>query len=254
MMDVKKWGFIFLVFCFLGCKMKEVIHQGTHLFVWSSSKQKAIVLIHGGKASTEATKEMGKEYAGRFYPAFTVISVDYRFSSYGGKELEDVLKAISYARDLGIQKIYLIGESHGAYLALLAAAQKEVDGVIDAYGPTDLLRMQTFATKENPQLNIDWADYIQATEKECKETGLSLEECIKRRSPYYLAAKIKAPILILHGTDDTIVPISQSEILVERFKEIGKRNYQFVPLKGYEHGFSLLEGEVFEKVRTFLNR
>ncbi len=234
--------------------MKEVIYRGAHLFVWAGSKEKAIVLVHGGKASTEVTKKMGEEYATYFFPAFTIISVDYRFSSYGGKELEDVLKAISYVKNLGIQKIYLIGESHGAYLALLAAAQEEVEGVIDAYGPTDLLRMQTFATKENPQLDIDWADYIQATEKECKESGLGLEECIKRRSPYYMAEEIKAPVLILHGTDDTVVPISQSEILVERFKEIGKRNYQFVPLKGYEHGFSLLEGEVLEKVRAFLNR
>ena len=234
--------------------MEETTYQGTHLFVWSGDKEKAIVLVHGGKASTEAAKKISEEYAAFFYPRFTIVSVDYRFSSYGGEELKDVLKAISYTRELSIKKVYLIGESHGAYLALLAAAQKEVDGVIDAYGPTDLLRMRTFATKENPQLNIDWADYIQVTEKECKENGFELEECIKRRSPYYVARKIKAPVLILHGTDDTVVPISQSEILVKRFKEIGKKNYHFVPLKGYEHGFSLLEGKVFEIVKSFLKK
>jgi len=229
----------------------QIVFKGTTLFVYQG-QSKAIVLIHGSKASTEAAKEMGQEYASYFYPEFTLIAVDYRFSSYGGKELEDVLNAINYARDLSISKIYLIGESHGGYLALLVATKEEVSGIIDAYGPTDLISMREYALRENPQLGANWDDYIQTTLKECKEMKLELKTCIKRRSPYYLADKIKAPVLILHGTADDIVPITQSEMLVERFKTLGKQNYRFVSLNGYNHGFSLLEGEAFQIVRRFL--
>lgn len=246
-----------LIFFLIGCKMErcsEVTYKDTRLFICQGDRTKAIVLIHGGKASKERAKEMCQNYAARFYPQFTLISVDYAFSGYGGRELRDVLNAIDYAQSLSITKIFLIGESHGGYLALLAATREHISGVIDAYGPTDLLAMQTFAAEENPQLNIDWADYIQATLEECKMSGLDVERCIKQRSPYYLADRIKAPVLILHGTADEVVPISQSEILVERFKALGKHNYHFAPLNGYVHGFSLLEEKVWPIVKEFLEK
>ncbi|MCD6319250.1 MAG: prolyl oligopeptidase family serine peptidase [Candidatus Desulfofervidaceae bacterium] len=235
-------------------KCLQQAYKGTNLFVCQGNKVKAIVLIHGGKASTERAKEMCEEYARYFYPEFTLISVDYHFSGYGGKELEDVVNAIDYAYYLSMTKVFLIGESHGGYLALLAATRKDINGVIDAYGPTDLLTMQTYATQGNPQLNVDWEDYIQATLQECNMRGLDIQSCIRQRSPYYLADRIQAPLLILHGTADEVVPFSQSKMLVERFEAIGKENYHFVSLNGYTHGFSLLEKKVLPIVKEFVEK
>ncbi len=249
--------FIFIILSIgllLGCKMETTVFYNTKLFVWKGRRESCLILIHGGKACSERAREIGERFSDYFYPQYTIIAVDYRFSGYGGGELEDILNAISYAKHLLIKKVFLIGESHGGYLALLGATKAEVSGVIDAYGPTDLLAMQSFANSQNPQLNKDWADYIQATQKECQDTRLELTECIKKRSPYYLADKIKAPVLLLHGTEDNIVPISQSEMLAKRFKQLGKTNYRFVALKGLGHGFSLLEGQPFELIQNFLNK
>jgi dipeptidyl aminopeptidase/acylaminoacyl peptidase len=40
-------------------------------------------------------------------------------------------------------------------------------------------------------------------------------------SPVYFVTANDAPTLILHGDADTLVPLQQSEIIIERFKEAG---------------------------------
>jgi len=226
----------------------HIDYKNTSLFLKKTHGLKALVLIHGGKASTESAKAMCERYIPAF-PEYDLISIDYRFSSFGGKELDDVISGIEYAHSLSIPKVYLLGESHGGYLALMAGAKEKIDGIIDAYGMTDLIAMKEYTEKENSQLNTDWQDYIQATLVECAK--IELENCLKKRSPYFLAHKIKAPVLLLHGSEDEVVPLDQSERLVEQFKHIGKKNFKFIALPGYPHGFPLLEGEVYHIIKDF---
>jgi len=249
-------------FCFLGCILffllrasmeEQCIHidyKNTSLFLKKTHGLKALVLIHGGKASTESAKAMCERYIPAF-PEYDLISIDYRFSGFGGKELDDVINGIRYAHSLSIPKVYLLGESHGGYLALMAGSRERISGIIDAYGITDLIAMKEYTEKENTQLNTDWQDYIQATLKECAKIGL--ETCLKKRSPYFGAYKIEAPVLLLHGTEDEIVPVNQSERLVEQFRHTGKKDFKFIALAGYSHGFSLLEGKVYHIIKDFLN-
>ncbi|CAD7776386.1 Prolyl oligopeptidase family protein [Candidatus Methanoperedenaceae archaeon GB50] len=249
-------------FCFLGCILffllrasmeEQCIHidyKNTSLFLKKTHGLKALVLIHGGKASTESAKAMCERYIPAF-PEYDLISIDYRFSGFGGKELDDVINGIRYAHSLSIPKVYLLGESHGGYLALMAGSRERISGIIDAYGITDLIAMKEYTEKENTQLNTDWQDYIQATLKECAKIGL--ETCLKKRSPYFGAYKIEAPVLLLHGIEDEIVPVNQSERLVEQFRHTGKKNFKFIALAGYSHGFSLLEGKVYHIIKDFLN-
>ena len=58
-------------------------------------------------------------------------------------------------------------------------------------------------------------------------------------------------LLLLHGSEDEVVSLDQSERLVEQFKHIGKKNFKFIALPGYPHGFSLLEGEVYHIIKDF---
>jgi len=228
----------------------HIDYKNTSLFLKKTHGLKALVLIHGGKASTESAKAMCERYIPAF-PEYDLISIDYRFSGFGGKELDDVINGIRYAHSLSIPKVYLLGESHGGYLALMAGAKEKISGIIDAYGITDLIAMKEYTEKENTQLNTDWQDYIQATLKECAKIGL--ETCLKKRSPYFGAYKIEAPVLLLHGIEDEIVPVNQSERLVEQFRHTGKKNFKFIALAGYSHGFSLLEGKVYHIIKDFLN-
>ena len=46
------------------------------------------------------------------------------------------------------------------------------------------------------------------------------------------------PIWAFHGTDDTSVPIVETEILVDLLKELGSENLKFTVIKGADHGES----------------
>jgi len=47
-------------------------------------------------------------------------------------------------------------------------------------------------------------------------------EAIEGVSPYRLATNFKAPVLLIHGTDDLVVPQRQSELMEEALKAAGK--------------------------------
>jgi len=49
-----------------------------------------------------------------------------------------------------------------------------------------------------------------------------------------MAQNVDVPILLIHGRDDTVVPIDQSEEMVEKLKEAGKP-VQLVELTSEDH-------------------
>ena len=57
----------------------------------------------------------------------------------------------------------------------------------------------------------------------------------KQISPIYHVSKDSAPALIIHGDKDELVPIQQSEIIIEKFKE-NKVPCELVVRKGAGHG------------------
>ena len=57
----------------------------------------------------------------------------------------------------------------------------------------------------------------------------------KEVSPIYHVSKGDAPTLIIHGDADTLVPLQQSELIVEKFKEAGVP-VELVVKKGAGHG------------------
>jgi dipeptidyl aminopeptidase/acylaminoacyl peptidase len=56
-------------------------------------------------------------------------------------------------------------------------------------------------------------------------------------SPLALAARADAPILLIHGKDDTVVPISQSESMERALKRAGKP-VDFVVMENEDHWLS----------------
>jgi dipeptidyl aminopeptidase/acylaminoacyl peptidase len=56
-------------------------------------------------------------------------------------------------------------------------------------------------------------------------------------SPADHADKASAPILIIHGRDDTVVPFEQSQIMADALKKAGKP-YEFVVLSQEDHWLS----------------
>jgi dipeptidyl aminopeptidase/acylaminoacyl peptidase len=72
-----------------------------------------------------------------------------------------------------------------------------------------------------------------------KETGADTEgdSLLRTISPALAADKADAPILLIHGKDDTRVPIEQSELMASALKSAHK-NYEFVVLQHEDHFLS----------------
>ena len=66
-----------------------------------------------------------------------------------------------------------------------------------------------------------WNDHI----------GLATDPNVAAKSPARSAATVKAPVLLLHGAEDSVVPIDQSERMAQALQKTGK-SVTFVRLPG----------------------
>ena len=63
------------------------------------------------------------------------------------------------------------------------------------------------------------------------------DRSLDQRSPAHLAAQADAPILLLHGRDDHVVPIVQSRAMADALRRAGKP-HEFIELEGEDHWLS----------------
>ncbi len=225
-----------------------------------------IVFIHGG------AWRAGNKLAGlpRLVPfvasgKYVGVSVGYRLSGEATwpAQIHDCKAAIRYLRanaaELGIdaEKIGVWGPSAGGHLVALLGTSggvAELEGdcgspgqssrvscVVDFCGPSDFARI----------LKLPGGD---APEAVTALLGGSLAE--KRAealaaSPVTHATRDDPPFLIVHGTKDATVPISQAEVLYERLKQAGV-DVTFVKIEGGGHGIG--GPEVQKRVQAFFDR
>ncbi len=208
----------------------------------------AVIFVHGGQHGRFRSSSL-KHVEQLVQRGYVVLAPDYRGSSgysqdfyeaadYGGLEIDDMLAARDFLADLSevnAEKIAIMGMSHGGYnslMALIRAPGKFTAG-IDLFGPTDLVWRLTATSAENP--NVGSGD----REEFARMIGKSIEEApelYRARSPRYLADQIYEPLLILHGDEDSVVLLQESQWLAAALEEAGKTNYAFHVIKGANHG------------------
>ena len=81
------------------------------------------------------------------------------------------------------------------------------------------------------------------------------KERLQATSPVNLADNFKAPVLLIHGKDDTVVKIRQSRKMEKALKKAGK-SVEFVQLKGEDHWLSLGETRIatLQAMSSFVDR
>jgi acetyl esterase/lipase len=173
---------------------------------------------------------------------FAVASVDYRLSGEARfpAQLEDVSAAVGWltgrAAEYGFDagRIVLWGESAGAHLAALLGLQStgpRVRGVIDWYGPADLLALDeqvgaAGALTDDP-LDTREARLLGAPVAEVPELA-------RAASPVSQVRAGAPPFLIAHGTADQAVPFAQSATLAAALAEAGV-GVRFEAVDGADH-------------------
>ncbi|WP_333897216.1 S9 family peptidase [Brevundimonas aurantiaca] len=159
------------------------------------------------------------------------------YGEWGRKMQTDLSDGARYLADQGVidpNKVCIVGASYGGYAAL---AGPTLDlGVykcaVAVAGVSDLRRMVADQSVERRQENATtryWNRFMGAD----RIGDRSLDE----RSPAFLANRADAPILLIHGRDDSVVPIEQSRIMVAALRRAGKP-VEFVELQGEDHWLS----------------
>jgi len=154
-----------------------------------------------------------------------------------------LLDAVSRLPQADPGRVAATGGSRGGGVTLLAAAREpeRFRCAVDIYGPTDLFDPVFRPTVEllanggsDPRPGMDFLK-TQVLEPYL-EGALHLAEArsqLIRRSAIYFADRLP-PVQVVHGTEDDVVPVSQSDRLVARLQTLG-REVEYERVDGMGH-------------------
>lgn len=197
--------------------------------------------------------------------------VEYLPIPYGifPSQIEDAKTAMRYIvhhadeHQVDTDNLFIMGDSSGGHTALMCWATwnknrfdksnerlPSIRAFIDLYGVVDLLAL----SEDNPD-----ADYNQAGIPEAQLLGGKIPnehpELAKKASvlEYVTQSTETEPLLILHGTNDDLVPINQSIRLYVHARNLNKE-VKFYAVEDAGHGKSLFyQKETLETIIQFLD-
>ena len=181
----------------------------------------AVVFIHGGLGDNrEYTRAMLDWSVAKLLlrEGFVILSTDYRVS-LTGEDIGDVVASFRYTAGLSFvdeSRVAYFGDSHGAYLAIMAATQTAPFALIHGWGVADL------ASWYEHIKNIPVRYYKTVTEDLEKSLGGTPDqtpETYRHLSPTSHVEKVKCPVLVLHGEKDEDVPVSHAHLLADALKK-----------------------------------
>jgi acetyl esterase/lipase len=223
-----------------------------------------IVWIHGGGWRGGSRTDSALALLWRD-SGFAVASVDYRLSQQARwpAQIHDVKAAVRWLRgnadSLGLDtgRVVAWGESAGAHLASFlgvtgpadtlegpvdsAAPGSHVHAVIDYYGATDFL--EYIPRRWTPWSSV--GELLGCGVAKCKERA-------RGASPIAYVDSGDVPFLIVHGTADSLVPISQSLRFDSALRAAGVPVAFFTVPDGHG-GPAFTAPETFGRVRAFLD-
>lgn len=134
--------------------------------------------------------------------------------SFGLRESEDVVSAVTWARrELGLERVVVIGTSQGGASVLLAAAADPGIDVVIAENPfTSLYELVRDARMPDGGRVPAWVARLIADTALWRMGGL---DALRRPSPIEAVGEIAPrPLLLMHGTADEVIPLDHSERLL----------------------------------------
>ncbi|WP_269619597.1 alpha/beta hydrolase family protein [Zhongshania sp. BJYM1] len=157
------------------------------------------------------------------------------FGEWGRKmqtDLSDGVAALAKQGTIDPNRACIVGASYGGYAALAGVTvQQGVYRCAVAIAPvSDLnlfLRDKQFEKKRN-SLRY-WKEFMGADS--------TSDDRLDAISPYTLAERADAPIMLIHGDDDTIVEIVHSERMAKKL-HAAKKPYEFIEISGADHFMS----------------
>lgn len=259
-----------------------------------------IIWIHGGGlifgSRTDLPEEQKKLYINAGY---SIVSIDYRLAPETKlpEIVKDVTDAVEWVQQNGLDslrintsKVFVIGHSAGAYLALLSGyfLKKPPQAIVSFYGYGDIqsdwynkpdsfyLAQTLISDHEAKKMIFDqvitsapasdrYNLYLYTRQKGIWPLFVSGHDRLKERDwlkKYCPLKNINAsypPVLFIHGDKDMDVPFEQSVLMNNELK-LKKVDHKFIRVTGSGHVFDVFEGglsnpnisKVFMEVIAFL--
>lgn len=181
----------------------------------------AVIFIHGGLGDNrEYTRAMLDWSVAKLLlrGGFVVLSTDYRVS-LTGEDIADIVASYRYTEGLSFvdkSKIAYFGDSHGAYLAVMAAVRTAPFALVHGWGVADMA--EWYRHIEHIPVR-----YYQKVTEDLKislgGTPDQVPDAYRMISPTANVAKLKCPVLILHGEEDEDVPVSHARYMAEALEK-----------------------------------
>lgn len=211
-----------------------------------------VVLPHGGP---RANDQLGFDWLAQFLASrgAIVLQPQYRGSTGFGRSFTekghgewgqamstDLDDGVVYLVEQGMVdpgRVCMVGASYGGYAALAAGAFSDfpyrclvsVAGISDLYA---MLRDERRAQGDEAWTLDYWATQFGA--------GMEDRALLEARSPAEHAEAFSAPVLLIHGRDDTVVSPDQSRIMQKALRKADKP-VQLEWLKGEDHWLTQAE-------------
>lgn len=185
----------------------------------------AVIMVHGGGFTAGDKQTYVKPLFGPLtrggFAWFTInyrLAPKYRFPA----AVEDVERAVQYVKShaseykVDPKRIALMGESAGGHLVSFVGAQNKpasrVAAVVSFYGPHDFeaRAVQHGKLSDSVKAFLGVAELNEHTRRILREA-----------SPITYVHKGMPPFLLIHGTNDPLVPYDQSVKMCEKMKQAG---------------------------------
>jgi dipeptidyl aminopeptidase/acylaminoacyl peptidase len=222
-----------------------------------------VLLVHGGPHArdTQMFDWWAAFLASRGY---AVLQPNYRGSTGYGYEwfdagrggwgdgvmqtdVEDGVDALVKGGYVDASRVCIMGGSYGGYAALAGATitPERYACAVSVNGVSAPERLLNHALRDRAGsrgMTAEWWN-----------KSMGPVDHLRKVTPADLADKVRAPVLILHGLNDAVVPIEQSELMVRRLKGADKK-VKFVELQGDDHWLSLAQTrtQMLSEVEKFL--
>jgi dipeptidyl aminopeptidase/acylaminoacyl peptidase len=206
-------------------------HDGLELNGWlyrprGVSRAGSVVLsFHGGPEGQEVPA-FAADYQALVARGIAVFAPNVRGSSGFGKKfvnldngelrfngIKDIQSCVDYVVKNGIadpKRIGIMGGSYGGYMTLEGITEYPdlFAAAADLFG---MVNFETFFAHTEP-----WMAAISTVEYGDPATQLDL---LRRLSPIHKIERIRTPTIVLHGANDTNVPVVEAEQVVENLKK-----------------------------------
>ena len=221
------------------------------------SSAPVMVYIHGGAWMIGDKREQGKpmlyELVAR---GWVCVAINYRLSPKATwpDHIVDCKRAIAWVREHIAEYggdpsfIALSGGSAGGHLSALAAltagetawqpgfesADTSVDACIPFYGVMDMTGDESGAGKYGSGL-------LELLERRVMKVPISENRAVfEQASPTQQVHAAAPPFFVLHGANDTLVPIEVARLFVDALREVSRAPVAFAELPLAQHAFDVL--------------